>query len=159
MPAWSSRAAACYNENENIFIGHLPGRCAISRCGDGDRAAVARLGVEVDFPTAQTCCGQPHFNSGYSEDARALARHTIQTFSDSEKVVIPSGSCAAMVKLEYPKLFPDHPSWRRRAEELAARTHELSDFLVNVLGVRTWGQGSPVVRPITWLVTCAASVC
>ena len=98
-----------------------------------------RLGVEVQFPAAQTCCGQPHFNSGYSDDARALARHTIQTFTSSEKVVIPSGSCAAMVKLEYPKLFPDDPSWRRRAEELAARTHELSDFLVNVLGVEDVG--------------------
>jgi L-lactate dehydrogenase complex protein LldE len=98
-----------------------------------------RLGVEVDFPAAQTCCGQPHFNSGYADDARALARHTIQTFAGSDKVVIPSGSCAAMVKLEYPKLFPDDASWRCRAEELAARTHELSDFLVNVLGVEDVG--------------------
>ncbi len=98
-----------------------------------------RLGVEVDFPPAQTCCGQPHFNSGYADDARALACHTIQTFSGSDKVVIPSGSCGAMVKLEYPKLFPDDPSWRRRTEELAARTHELSDFLVNVLGVEDVG--------------------
>jgi L-lactate dehydrogenase complex protein LldE len=98
-----------------------------------------RLGVEVDFPAAQTCCGQPHFNSGYADDARALARHTIQSFAGSDKVVIPSGSCAAMVKLEYPKLFPDEETWRRRAEELAARTHELSDFLVNVLGVEDVG--------------------
>src|SRR6187431_3589057 len=59
-----------------------------------------RLGVTVDFPQAQTCCGQPHFNSGFHDDARDLARHAIRTFADAEMVVCPSGSCAAMVKLE-----------------------------------------------------------
>ena len=94
-----------------------------------------RLGVVVDFPEAQTCCGQPHFNSGYHDDARDLARHTIRAFANSEHVVAPSGSCAAMVKLEYPELFHNDPTWRRRALDLAARTHELSDFLTNVLQV------------------------
>jgi L-lactate dehydrogenase complex protein LldE len=98
-----------------------------------------RLGVTVDFPAAQTCCGQPHFNSGYHDDARELARHLIRTFADSPCVVAPSGSCAAMVKLEYPELFHDDPNWRHRAEELARRTHELSSFLVNVLGVEDVG--------------------
>jgi L-lactate dehydrogenase complex protein LldE len=98
-----------------------------------------RLGVEVDFPTAQTCCGQPHFNSGYKNEARELAKHALRTFAASEKVVTPSGSCAAMVKLEYPELFHDDPKWRPRAEDLARRTHELSDFLVNVLGVEDVG--------------------
>ncbi len=93
-----------------------------------------RLGVEVDFPAAQTCCGQPHFNSGYHDDARALARHTIAAFANGQTVVTPSGSCAAMVKLEYPELFHDDLVWHGRAEDLARRTHELSDFLVNVLG-------------------------
>jgi L-lactate dehydrogenase complex protein LldE len=93
-----------------------------------------RLGCAVDFPLAQTCCGQPHFNSGYHADARALARHTINAFAGRGLVVAPSGSCAAMVKLEYPELFHDDPSWHARAADLAARTHELSDFLVNVLG-------------------------
>src|SRR5436853_7280948 len=59
-----------------------------------------RLGVAVDFPAAQTCCGQPHGNSGYRDDARELARHTIAAFAGAERVVVPSGSCAAMVKLE-----------------------------------------------------------
>jgi L-lactate dehydrogenase complex protein LldE len=94
-----------------------------------------RLGVEVDFPAAQTCCGQPHFNSGYHEQARALARHTIGAFANGQTVVTPSGSCAAMVKLEYPELLRDDLVWHGRAEDLARRTHELSDFLVNVLGV------------------------
>jgi L-lactate dehydrogenase complex protein LldE len=92
-----------------------------------------RLGVEVDFPPAQTCCGQPHFNSGYHADARTLAKHTIQAFANGQTVVTPSGSCAAMVKLEYPELFHDDLVWHGRAEDLASRTRELSDFLVNVL--------------------------
>jgi L-lactate dehydrogenase complex protein LldE len=98
-----------------------------------------RLGVDVGFPPAQTCCGQPHFNSGYRDDARALARHTIQAFAGDRTVVTPSGSCAAMVKLEYPELFHDDLVWHGRAEDLARRTHELSDFLVNVLGVEDVG--------------------
>jgi L-lactate dehydrogenase complex protein LldE len=98
-----------------------------------------RLGVTVDFPAAQTCCGQPHFNSGYHDHARDLARHTIETFDHGRPVVTPSGSCAAMVKLEYPELFHDDKLWRRRADDLAARTHELSDFLLNVLGFEDVG--------------------
>ena len=71
-----------------------------------------RLGLTVAFPPGQTCCGQPFFNSGYHADARDLARHTIRTFDHGQIVVTPSGSCAAMVKLEYPELevvltFPD----------------------------------------------------
>jgi L-lactate dehydrogenase complex protein LldE len=93
-----------------------------------------RLGVQVDFPAAQTCCGQPHFNSGYHKEARLLAKHTIEAFARSPRVVTPSGSCAAMVKLEYLELFHDDPTWQSRARDLAGRTHELSDFLVNVLG-------------------------
>src|SRR5436853_267691 len=81
-----------------------------------------RLGNDVDFPAAQTCCGQPHFNSGFHEHARDLARHTIRAFSGSEIVVCPSGSCAAMVKLEYPHLFEGDPVWHPKAKSLADRT-------------------------------------
>src|SRR5947209_17416071 len=98
-----------------------------------------RLGVRVDFPQAQTCCGQPHFNSGYHDDARDLARHLMRVFAGSATVVTPSGSCAAMVKLEYPGLFHDDPPRHGQALDLAARTHELSDFLVHVLGVEDVG--------------------
>src|ERR1700747_2621693 len=98
-----------------------------------------RLGVVVDFPAAQTCCGQPHFNSGFRDDARDLARHTIRAFDNGQVVVTPSGSCAAMVKLEYPELFHDDLVWHGRAEDPARRTHELSDFLVNVLQVEDVG--------------------
>ena len=102
-----------------------------------------RLGVEVVFPKGQTCCGQPHFNSGYWADARVLARRTLRLFAQELPVVVPSGSCAAMVKLEYPALFDGEPSWHRRAEELAARTFELSDFLVNVLHLEDVGACFP----------------
>src|SRR5262249_10847782 len=98
-----------------------------------------RLGVAVDFPAAQTCCGQPHFNSGFRDDARQLAQHTIDAFDNGQLVVTPSGSCAAMVKLEYPELFHGDAAGRARAADLAGRTHELSDFLVNVLKVEDVG--------------------
>lgn len=102
-----------------------------------------RLGVEVDFPKAQTCCGQPHFNSGYHAEARLLAKHAIQTFAGDHLVVTPSGSCAAMVKIEYPHLFEDDLVWHGRADDLAHRTHELADFLVNVLKVDDVGARFP----------------
>ncbi len=111
-----------------------------------------RLGVSVDFPETQTCCGQPHFNSGYHDDARALARHTIEAFAKSLLVVTPSGSCAAMVKLEYPELFHDEPVWRERAVELAGRTHELSDFLVNIL--KTEDVGARFEGSVTYHMAC-----
>lgn len=102
-----------------------------------------RLGVEVDFPAAQTCCGQPHFNSGYHDHARQLARHTVATFAGDQPVVVPSGSCAAMVKKEYPELLQDDSAWHDRAVALAARTYELSQFLVHVLGVEDVGARFP----------------
>jgi L-lactate dehydrogenase complex protein LldE len=94
-----------------------------------------RLGHEVDFPQSQTCCGQPMFNSGYAELARNQAKHTIEVFKGDNVVVVPSGSCAAMVKVEFPHLFVEDEQWKKRATELAERTYELSDFLVNKLGV------------------------
>jgi L-lactate dehydrogenase complex protein LldE len=97
------------------------------------------MGVDVDFPSAQTCCGQPHFNSGYHDLARELARHTIAAFDNGRTVVTPSGSCAAMVKLEYPELLHGDLVWHARAEDLSRRTRELTDFLVNVLKVEDVG--------------------
>jgi L-lactate dehydrogenase complex protein LldE len=94
-----------------------------------------RLGHTIDFPAEQTCCGQPMYNSGYADLAREQARHTIRVFESDDPVVVPSGSCAAMVKVEFPHLLHDDPKWHPRALALAARTYELSDFLVNKLGV------------------------
>jgi len=94
-----------------------------------------RLGVTVDFPRGQTCCGMPLFNSGYHHDAAVVAARTVRLFADAEHVVVPSGSCAWMVKTEYPGLLKDDPALRSAAEALARKTHELSQFLVDVLGV------------------------
>jgi len=94
-----------------------------------------RLGHEIDFPAAQTCCGQPFFNSGFADMAREQARYTIDVFDDDQPVVTPSGSCAAMVKVEYPHILKDDPKWYARALELAGRTFEFTDFLVNQLEV------------------------
>src|SRR5262245_15817654 len=69
-----------------------------------------RLGVAVDFPQRQTCCGQPHFNSGYRDDPRGLARHTIGAFDNNQTVVCPAGSWEAMVNPQYPELLHDDPA-------------------------------------------------
>ncbi|MGD1088379.1 MAG: (Fe-S)-binding protein [Verrucomicrobiota bacterium] len=93
-----------------------------------------RLGHTVDYPEAQTCCGQPPFNSGYWDEARVVAQRQMAVFRDAETVVIASGSCGAMVKIFYPELFHHH-SHEAEAKALAAKTFEFSDFLVNQLGV------------------------
>jgi L-lactate dehydrogenase complex protein LldE len=93
-----------------------------------------QAGYQVDFPLGQTCCGQPFFNSGFRDEARTLAQRMIELFEPYEHVVAPSGSCTAMVRVEFPHLFDHLPDWRRRAEALAAKTYELSEFLVNVAG-------------------------
>src|SRR5262245_13275830 len=96
-----------------------------------------RLGVSVDFPGGQTCCGMPLFNSGYHDQAAQVAARTVRLFESSEHVVVPSGSCAWMVKTEYSGLLERDPKLRAAAEAVAARTRELSQFLVEVLDVRS----------------------
>lgn len=91
-------------------------------------------GCRVEVPS-QTCCGQPAYNSGDRSTTRDLAERVIESFRDVDYVVAPSGSCAGMIKAHYPELFADDPTWRRRADELASRTHELVSFLVDVMGV------------------------
>lgn len=93
------------------------------------------LGVDVDFPMAQTCCGQPGFNAGHRSEARQVAEQFLRAFKDAEVIVTPSGSCAAMVRHEYPELFADHPEKRALAERLAANTWEFSEFIVHGLGI------------------------
>ncbi len=92
-------------------------------------------GCAVEVPLAQTCCGQPAYNSGDRATARDLARAVIDAFLPYEHVVVPSGSCGGMIARHYPGLFEDDPAWRAKAEALAARTHELVTFLTDVLGV------------------------
>jgi L-lactate dehydrogenase complex protein LldE len=94
-----------------------------------------QAGCTVEVPRAQTCCGQPAYNSGDRADAKTIARQVMAAFAGYDYVVAPSGSCAGMVKVHYPELFADDPATLAQAEELAARTHELVSFLVDVRGM------------------------
>ncbi len=111
-----------------------------------------RHGVTVEFPEGQTCCGMPLFNSGYHSDAAAVAARTVDLFAGSEHVVVPSGSCAWMVKAEYPGLLAHDPRRRTAAQDLAARTRELSQFLVEVVGVES--VGSSFTGKVTYHDSC-----
>src|ERR1700740_1110323 len=82
-------------------------------------------GCTVEVPRAQTCCGQPAYNSGDLDDTRAIAAQVIAAFEPYDYVVAPSGSCAGMIRAHYPTLFGDDPALQRRAQALAARTYEL----------------------------------
>lgn len=101
------------------------------------------LNCKVDYNPRQTCCGQPAFNSGFSGEAAKVARHMLDVFGDGDApVVVPSGSCATMVKIFFAELF-EHTADKTRAARLADRTYELSDFLVQKLGVTDVGATFP----------------
>lgn len=92
-------------------------------------------GCLVEVPEAQTCCGQPAYNSGDRADARAVAKGVIAAFESFDYMVAPSGSCAGMIKKHYPGLFSDDAEWSARAEALATKTFELVSFLTDIMGV------------------------
>jgi len=102
------------------------------RIGFAALKLLERAGFEVQVPSTQTCCGQPGWNSGERASARALAEKMIAEFEACDFVVAPSGSCVGMIKTHYAELFPGEGAWLARAEALAAKTWELTDFLVNV---------------------------
>jgi len=104
-----------------------------------------RLGHTVEFPAAQTCCGQMHANSGYAAPAAGLARQYAELFAGYDAVVAPSGSCVAMIRDQYPRLAPETAG-------VAARTYELSELLVDVLGVTDVGARYP--HRVTYHPTC-----
>ncbi len=112
-----------------------------------------RVGCEVMFDERQTCCGQPAFNTGYRKEARRLAQRFIEIFEDAEVIVSPSGSCTAMAH-HFCELFQTDESWLARAEAIAAKTHEFSAFLVNVLGVED--VGASFAGRVTWHDACHA---
>jgi len=94
-----------------------------------------QAGCEVEVPL-QSCCGQPAYNAGDEKDAAALAKNMIAAFEPFDYVVVPSGSCGGMVKVHYPRLLQGDAAWSARAVALAAKTHELFSFLVNVCGLK-----------------------
>ena len=103
-----------------------------------------RLGMAVNCPAEQTCCGQPAFNAGYRRQARTAARHFIELFEKAGDIVCPSGSCVHMVRHGYAELLVDDPAWLARSRRIAARTFELSEYLVDVLGITDLGACCPV---------------
>lgn len=124
-----------------------------SNIGTSCVAVLRRVGCDVEFDDRQTCCGQPAFNSGYRDEARQVARRFIEVFEESEAdaIVSPSGSCVAMVH-HFPELFTEEPAWFERARTLAARTHELSSFLIRALKVED--VGASWHGKLTWHDAC-----
>jgi len=100
---------------------------------------IERLGYQVDFPENQTCCGQPAFNSGYRGEARIVARYFLDTFESSESIVVPSGSCTAMIVHHFAELFHKDPETLARVHALEKRVWEFSPFLTEVAGVEDVG--------------------
>ena len=119
--------------------------------GESTVGVLERLGVDVDFPPGQTCCGQPAFNSGYWSDARPLARRFIETFQGEGYVVAPSGSCVTMVRVFYDELLHNDPEARARARQLVPRVFELSEFIVDVMGISDLGPLASSAEP--WPLT------
>jgi L-lactate dehydrogenase complex protein LldE len=110
------------------------------------------LGVEIRFPMAQTCCGQPAFNSGWQDDARRVARHFLRVFSGFDYIVSPSGSCTSMVTHHYRELFARDAAALLAAETIARRTYELSSFLTGVLRQEDLGARFP--HTVTYHDSC-----
>ncbi|MDU1845448.1 (Fe-S)-binding protein [Niallia alba] len=97
-----------------------------------------RLGCEIDFPTTQICCGQPSYNSGYVTETKEVMKTMMKSFKDAEYIVCPSGSCAYMFH-EYQHIFKGDPVWEPIAKELASKTFELTQFIVDILKVEDVG--------------------
>lgn len=123
--------------------------------GEAMAKILARYGVETHFPHVQTCCGQPAFNSGYWDEARASASTMFDAFYDCDFVITLSGSCAGMIHHYYPKLFEHDGERLRQAEELKAKTYEFSYFLVNVMGITELDAAFP--HKVTYHPSCHGS--
>lgn len=109
-----------------------------SNVGKATVELLERLGCKVEFPESQVCCGQPAYNSGYTSESKEAMKMMIETFEKAEYVVSPSGSCAFMFK-EYPHIFKGDPVWESKARNLAEKTYELTQFIVDVLKVEDVG--------------------
>ncbi|MCM3128932.1 (Fe-S)-binding protein [Paenibacillus provencensis] len=124
------------------------------RVGEAMVRILARYGIQVDFPKVQTCCGQPAYNSGYFDEARAAARTILDAFDDSDFVVSPSGSCTYMVH-HYSNLFQEEPEMLEKAKRLEAKTYEFTQFLVHVMGIKDLGAVFP--HKVTYHPSCHGS--
>ena len=113
-----------------------------------------RIGYQVDFPEAQTCCGQPAFNSGFRGEAREVARHFLSVFADAEYVVVPSGSCASMISHHFEDIFQKDPANLAAARAMSPKVWEFSKFLLEVAGVED--VGAELHEVVTYHDSCHA---
>jgi L-lactate dehydrogenase complex protein LldE len=133
------------------------GTCVIDTVYPNTGLAAIRLlereGIRVVFPQEQSCCGQPAFNSGFPGEAREVARRQLRIFHQDYPIVVPSGSCAGMLKHHYPELFAGDrdEEWARR---FSGRVYELSWFLTEILNIRLVDRGAPLM--VTWHSSCHA---
>jgi len=111
----------------------------LPQVGEATARVLTRAGVEVDYPEAQTCCGQMAFKAGRHREARRMAHHFVEVFEASDFVVAPSGSCVGMVRKHYSVLFGEDAAQSDRVKALARKTYELTEFLVNVTGFVSLG--------------------
>lgn len=122
------------NVNASIFITCLVDQL-YPEVGQSMVNILRKLGVNLDFPKEQTCCGQPAFNSGYHREAKDMARRYMKIFKGNNYIIVPSGSCGAMIRVFYNQLFQDEPDVLSELEELSSRVFEFSEFLVQILGI------------------------
>ncbi len=126
---------------------YLFGTCLIDlfypQAGVSAVQLLQREGIKVIYPQAQTCCGQPAWNSGYRDQAREVARTQLALFPKPIPIVVPSGSCAGMMKVHYPELFAGQAD-EAQALAIAGRVYELTEFLVDVLHIRLQDWGEPI---------------
>ncbi|RFP10415.1 (Fe-S)-binding protein [Duganella sp. BJB488] len=115
-----------------------------------------REGLTVHFPRGQSCCGQPAYSSGNPEQARAVARAQLDLFSQPWPVIVPSGSCAGMMRHHWPTLFDDDPQAAAKARELSERVYELSEFLLHVLHVNFGGSTTQPDEQVVLHTSCGA---
>jgi len=134
------------------------GTCLIDMCypaaGMAGIELLQRQGVEVVFPQGQSCCGQPAYNSGFPNETKAVARWQMKCFAKDYPIVVPSGSCAGMLKHHYPVLFADEPDYAE-AKRFAGRIYELTEFLVRELNISLEDKGEPI--KVTWHSSCHAA--
>ena len=142
---------------EKPSVVYFFGTCLVdSFYGEAGLAAIQLLereGLEVIFPQKQSCCGQPAYNSGFPKEAKAVAGKQLALFPKPYPIIVPSGSCAGMMRHHYPTLFAGDPM-EKMAQEVAGRVYELGQFLLRKLDVSLTDQGPPLT--VTWHSSCHA---
>ncbi len=139
---------------------YLFGTCVLDlfdpEAGVSAAQLLEREGIRVHYPQDQTCCGQPAYTSGFPDEARAVAKRQLTLFPGTWPVIVPSGSCAGMMRHHWPRLFADDLTNLPRAESIASRTFELTEFLLNVLHVEWKPSVKPKPETVVLHTSCSA---